>query len=234
MEASARWERVGAATGIVFVVLIVASFVVIPDGPPALDDASSEIRSFYVDNAGNIQASAFLTGLAGFFFLWFLGSVRAALERAEGPPPRVARIATAAGATLLALVLAGTAVSDVLATRIAGEADQFVTRALYELQAIVLAFAAFPAAAFTASIAVTAHRTAANRPALFAPLVTWLGFLLVPAWVVVGFGVFVETGAFSPTGAVGIVVTLVWLAWILAVSGSLLRRAGAPSAAVVP
>jgi hypothetical protein len=37
---------------------------------------------------------------------------------------------------------------------------------------------------------------------------------------------FVETGAFSPTGAFGFVVVLVWPAWVLAVSASLLRRSG--------
>jgi hypothetical protein len=67
------------------------------------------------------------------------------------------------------------------------------------------------------------------RTGVLPPLVTWLGLALVPAWLVSGFGVFVESGTFSPTGAVGFVVLLVWVAWILAVSASLLRRAGAPA-----
>jgi hypothetical protein len=32
------WERIGAATGIAFVAFLLASFFVIPDTPPALDD----------------------------------------------------------------------------------------------------------------------------------------------------------------------------------------------------
>ena len=73
------WERVGAASGIAFVAFLLASFFVIPDAPPALDDPVGEIRSFYVDNSSAFQASAYLTGVAGFFFLCFLGSLGAAL-----------------------------------------------------------------------------------------------------------------------------------------------------------
>jgi hypothetical protein len=52
------------------------------------------------------------------------------------------------------------------------------------------------------------------------------GAVLVPAWLISGCGVVVESGTFSPTGTFGLVVLLAWLAWVLAVSASLLRRSG--------
>jgi hypothetical protein len=220
MDRSVMWERFGAATGIAFVVFLLASFVVIPDAPPALDDPVAEIKSFYVDNSSGFQASAYLTGLAAFFFLWFLGTLGTALGRAE--PERAARLVIfPAGALVLALALVNGAVSAALATRVAAEADQAVIRALYDVQAIAIAFASFPIAAFVGATSIVSHRAR-----LFPPLVTWLGLVLVPAWLVSGCGVFVESGTFSPTGAFGFVVLLVWIAWVLAVSASLLRRAG--------
>jgi len=224
MNRAASWERVGAATGIAFVVVFVASFLVIPDAPPALTDPALKIRAFYVDNSSAWQASAFLTGIAAFLFLWFLGSLRSALGEAERSVEgvvRVARIVMPAGALTLALALANATVNDALATRIAAEADQSVFRALYYLQAFAITCVAFPIAALVAATSVVSYRTG-----LLPPLVTWLGFLLVPAWLVNGFGLVVESGAFSPTGEIGIVVLIVWLAWMLALSASLVRRVG--------
>jgi hypothetical protein len=226
MDRAVRWERVGAATGIAFVVFLVASFAVIPDSPPALDDPVGKIKSFYVDNSSSFQASVYLTGIAAFFFLWFLGTLGSALSRAEAGVARVSRIVYPAGAVTLALALVNAAVADVLATRAAADADQAVIRALYDLQAFVISFVAFPIAALVAATSIVSHRTG-----LLPPLVTWLGFLLVPAWLLSGVAVLAETGAFSPTGAYGLIVLLVWLAWVLALSASLLRRAGAVAAA---
>ena len=219
MSRAAKWERAGAAAGIAFVAFLLASFFVIPDSPPALDDPVGEIRSFYVDNSSAFQASAFLTGLAGLFFLCFLGSLATVLGAAGHEQARMT--ALAAGAVTIALAFGSTAVTDTLATRIAAESDQAVIRALYDVQAFGLTFANFSIAVFVGAVTIAAAGTR-----LLPPPVVWLGYALVPAWVVAGCGVFVESGAFSPTGAVGFVVMLVWIAWVLAVSASLLRRSG--------
>jgi hypothetical protein len=220
----ARWERLGAATGIAFVVFLLISFLVIPDTPPELDDAILKIRSFYADHSSAWQANVYLTGIAAFFFIWFLGTLRAALERAEASATgavSVARIVTPAGAVTVAVVLVNAALNDALATRVAAESDQAAIRALYDILSFAITFTAFPLAALVGATSLVSHRTG-----LLPPLVTWLGFSLVPAWLIAGCGVFVESGTFSPTGAVGLVVLLVWLAWMLALSASLIRRAG--------
>jgi hypothetical protein len=221
MEANDRLEGVGAATGIAFVVFLIASFAVIPDAPPAFADPVGDIKSFYVDNAGNIQASAFLTGIAAFFFLWFLGSLVTALRRAEGEPGRLATVALGAGVITLAFPLVAVALSDTLATRIAAESDQAVIRALYEAQALIGAFAAFPVAAL-----VGATTLVSNRTNLFPAWLTRGGFALTPAWLIGGVALFTESGFFSPTGAYGLIVLALWLIWVLGVSVVLTRRAG--------
>jgi hypothetical protein len=220
MDRSIMWERAGAASGIAFVAFLLASFLVIPEAPPALDDPIADIRSFYVDHSSAFQASAYLTGVAGVFFLCFLGSLAAALARAV-PEGSARRVVIPAGAIALALAFVNIAVADTLATRVAAEADQAVIRALYDVQAFAITMAAFPIAAFVGAVSV-----ASSRARLFPPLVDRLGFALVLGWVISGFGVVAESGAFSPTGAVGFVVLFLWMAWILAVSASLLRRSG--------
>jgi hypothetical protein len=220
MDRSVMWERAGAASGIAFVAFLVASFFVIPDKPPALDDPVAEIRSFYVDNSSAFHASVFLTGLAGLFFLCFLGSLGTMLARAKPGRP-APLIVVSAGAIVLALAFVNAAVTDALATRIAAESDQAVIRALYDVQAFAITFAAFPIAALVGAVTI-----ASSRPRTLPPLVIRLGAVLVPAWLISGCGVFVESGTFSPTGTFGFVVLLVWLAWLLAVSASLLRRSG--------
>ena len=219
------WERAGAASGIAFVAFLLASFVVIPEAPPALNDPIADIRSYFVDHSSAFQASAYLTGLAGFFFLWFLGSLGAALDRtASGRSAR--GVVAPAGAIVLALAFVNVALLDTLATRVAAESDQAVIRALYDVQAFVITMAAFAIAAFVAAVSV-----ASTRAQLLPRLVDRLGLVVALAWFISGFGVFAESGAFSPTGAVGFVVLLLWLAWIVVVSGSLLRRSGATPAA---
>jgi hypothetical protein len=223
MDRSIMWERIGAATGIAFVAFLLASFLVIPEAPPALDDPIADIRSFFVDHSSAFQASAYLTGLAGLFFLFFLGSLGTALDRATpGGPER--RVVIPAGAIVLALAFVNVAILDSLATRVAAEADQAVIRALYDVQAFVITMAAFAIAAFVGAVSV-----ASMRARLLPPLVDRLGLVLAVGWLISGFGVFVESGTFSPTGAVGFIVLVLWLAWIVAVSASLLRRAGAVS-----
>jgi hypothetical protein len=234
------WERAGAAAGIAFVAFLLAAFLLVPEGPPALDDPIADIRSFYVDHSSAFQASTYLTGVAGLFFLVFLGALVTTLRRAE-PEGSAPRVVIPAGALALALAFVNIAVVDTLATRVAAEADQAVIRAvvdtlatrvaaeadqaviraLYDVQAFVVTMAAFPIAALVGAVSL-----ASTRAKLFPRLVDRLGFLLVVGWLISGFGVVAESGAFSPTGAVGLVVLLLWLAWVLAVSASLLRRSG--------
>ena len=225
MDRSVTWERIGAAAGIAFVALLLASFLVIPDSPPALDAPVLKIRAYYVGNSSNFQASVFLVGLAGFFFLGFLGALSATLSRADAGG-WLHRVVFPSGAIVLSLAFVNSGVTDALATRVAAESDQAVIRALYDVQAFTISFIAFPAAALVGAASIIARRAQ-----LMPPLVSLLGLLLVPAWLVSGFAVFTETGTFSPTGAFGVIVLIAWLAWVLAVSASLLRRSGMAAAA---
>jgi hypothetical protein len=213
---SRRWEQFAAASGIAFVVLIVVSFLLPGEAPPQFDDSVQEIQSFYAGNESALQAAAYLTGIASFFFLWFLGRLRSALARAEGEAGRLSAVAFGAGVLTLALALGSTAVGDVLAMKVARIGDPAVTRALFELQMVLITFSAFAIAALVGATSIVALQTG-----LLASWLAYAGELLAFAWLIGGIGVFVEHGAFSSTGAFGFVVFFAWVVWVIAVSVSL-------------
>ena len=77
-EAEGR-ERVAAVCGIGFVVVGVASFVLITASPPLGGGASAaELTAYYTDpgNGRLIQVAMTLSSAGGFLLLWFLGGLR--------------------------------------------------------------------------------------------------------------------------------------------------------------
>ncbi|MCH7586314.1 MAG: hypothetical protein IH941_14370, partial [Acidobacteria bacterium] len=80
-------ERVAAACGIGFVVVAVASFVLILASPPPGGGASAaELTDYYTDpgNGRLIQVAMTLSSVGGFLLLWFLSGLRRRLIAALG------------------------------------------------------------------------------------------------------------------------------------------------------
>ena len=74
------WEsKVAALSGVLFVVLLVASALV--TGNFDFMPPEDEIAAFYEADSARIMAGAYAGLVAGFFLLWFSGSVKAALAR---------------------------------------------------------------------------------------------------------------------------------------------------------
>jgi hypothetical protein len=93
------WERIASATGIVFFVSIVASFITFtPRSEPfGLDAPAETIASFYRENQSSIALGVFLFALGFGFFIWFLGSLRRTVVFAEGTGDRLASLTFGAG-----------------------------------------------------------------------------------------------------------------------------------------
>jgi hypothetical protein len=111
--ADSLWERRAGWGGIAFVVLSVAWAIVVAGADLAGFEASDEeIRESYDPERGDTGwlwlASLFLA-LAGIGLLWFLGSVRTLLRRAE-PSGRLAAVAFAGGIVLAGLMLVKNAI----------------------------------------------------------------------------------------------------------------------------
>jgi hypothetical protein len=76
-------QRIGALTGVLFVILVIVAFAVSGETPDA-DDSTRKIVSYYIDNDDEQMIAAGLLGWASVALLFFLGSLRKALRRATG------------------------------------------------------------------------------------------------------------------------------------------------------
>ena len=101
-------ERLAPLTGVVFVALFIASFIVGGETPD-VNDSVDTVVSYWRDNDTEAQFAAAMLMWGSVFAIWFGASVRTALRRVEGEPGR-----------LSALVFAGWVVFAVGACSFAG------------------------------------------------------------------------------------------------------------------
>jgi hypothetical protein len=76
-------KLVGPLTGILFVVLVIAAFIVGGETPD-VNDSAQKVVSFYVDNDSQQQFAAALLALGSIAFIFFLAPLRRALRAAAG------------------------------------------------------------------------------------------------------------------------------------------------------
>jgi hypothetical protein len=93
-----RWSRYAPLTGVVAVALWLVGSIVVesPDRPDGDADPQSWL-SYVQDNEASLLVGGVLFGFGSVFFVWFLGSLRAALLTAEGPPGRLSSLAFGSG-----------------------------------------------------------------------------------------------------------------------------------------
>lgn len=121
-------ERLAPLTGIAFVVLIVISFIVGGESPDS-DDSTEEVVRFWTENDGEQVWSAVIGAWSAVFLVWFGGSVRVALRRAEGEPGRLSAISFG-GFLLLALGILAFSGFQFAAGETAGDVPDEVTQTL--------------------------------------------------------------------------------------------------------
>jgi hypothetical protein len=178
-----RWERLAPLTGVAAVVLwIVGVFVtesVSPEG-----DSPAEILAYFEEEGTTILVGAFLFALGTAFFVWFLGSLRAAFLAGEGVPGRVTAIAFAGGV--------GKAVCDLgvvgggVAGAIAADEGELAPEAAQALSWVDDAF--FVGAEFMALVLMAAAALIVLRTRVFPAWMGWLALLIAVGLLVVPVG----------------------------------------------
>jgi hypothetical protein len=128
-----RWERLGAAYGVVFAVLLLGSLFVAPM-PPHIDDSAGKITSYFADNRMRVLTAQMLGGLAVIPFLLFVGHLRHVMDRSERGTEAMAPVVLLSGSAIAAVALIGLLPPALLAIMAGqGEAGAAgVTRALYD------------------------------------------------------------------------------------------------------
>jgi hypothetical protein len=131
--ASRRGDRkcridAAALTGLGFLALLIASFVV-GGAPPDAAHPTRETVAFWLEHRGAQTAAALLAGFAAVLLIWFGGVVMATLETSEGRPRRVASTAFA-GFVLSAAGGLAVAGFQFAAARSAGDDPATVTQTL--------------------------------------------------------------------------------------------------------
>jgi hypothetical protein len=99
------WERYAPLTGVAAVVLwVLGAFLLEKDDRPDGKDTAAFV-AWVQENDTTILAGAIVFGFGTLFFLWMLGSLRAALFAAEGGTGRLATLAFGSGvATAISLM----------------------------------------------------------------------------------------------------------------------------------
>ena len=218
-----RWQWVGAAAGIAAVVLILASGFVAPQ-PPKANASVQKILRYVVDHRRRLLFSAWLGGLGGAFFLWFVASLRGAMSKAADTAAEMSAVVFAGGIATAAIATVSSVPMLVLAYRgdqLQGTPD--LVRALYDANTLGFTLVFFTIAVFVAGASLL---TIQRR--IWAP---WLGVagLIVAIYDLFAAGAISDfSGARSPTGAVPFIAYLTFAAFTLAFAIGLLARVGAP------
>ena len=145
-----RWQWVGAAAGIAAVVLILASGFVAPQ-PPKANASVQKILRYVVDHRRRLLFSAWLGGLGGAFFLWFVASLRGAMSKAADTAAEMSAVVFAGGIATAAIATVSSIPMLVLAYRgdqLQGTPD--LVRALYDANTLGFTLVFFTIAVFVA------------------------------------------------------------------------------------
>jgi hypothetical protein len=207
-----QWEQLGAATGIVFVVLLAISAFGTPT-PPDLDVAPVRSAQWFKDHQDGIRTVTFIGMIAGFLFLWFLGSLRSFLRIAEGGTGRLSSVAFGGGVATAALAAVGSTCLTVGALRPA--TSPHILQTLADFNFYVLAVGGFTLAAYLAAGSVVILRTRALPIWL-----GWFGLLAALAQLLTALAIFGDkTGPLNPKDGVLVFVGFVgFLVWTLVTS----------------
>lgn len=209
-----NWERWAPASGIAAAILFLVAFGIAAADAPRLGDTAIEVASFYEEESGRVRLGAALFGFSILFFLWFLGSLTAAM-RAVGEP-RMGTIAAAAGVALATGFLVIIGVYAGLALTVAELADPGAIEVAADVIWALGVLLAFPMATLAAAAAVASLRSGL--------LPAWFGWVSAFAALLFAAGgtTWAEEGVWAPDGVYAYVVLFAFVAWLLAVSALLL------------
>ncbi len=222
-----KWERWGAATGyLVFALGIVGA--AFERGAPPASAPIEETLAFFATYRSELLAQSLLFVLSAGVYLWFFGSLRSFLMRAEGETGRLATIAFGAGIIWAGLQMVLQSAQVALALGANGEVEPALAGLISDLTYALSVIAYVPMAVMLAAVAVVSWRVRAFP--------VWLGWLTAVAAVmhlVMSFGLIMDRGPLTPGGGLTYVLYLLMAVWLAATTTVMVVRLGQPASATV-
>ena len=195
-------NRIGAVTGILFVVLVVVGLVV-TDAPDSEPSDNSAAIAAELENDRDQREVGGVIGLFGWLsFFWFLAYFRRHLQEAEGEGGWLTSVAYGGGLVAAAVVLVAMALGFATTAVSNYGSDTQVAKTLVVLGWNSIVVIAPPLIALTAAASIIIVR--------YKALPRWIG------WI----GILPTVSLLMPW-----IGAPVFLAWILVVSGALLAKA---------
>lgn len=207
------WARLALASGIGFVVLLVAAGPMAP-APPGPTAPAAQLADWFASNRDAALAQAYLRGLAALLLLVFVGGVVGVIQRAQGGVGALGLLALGGGVMFSTLLLISN-VASATAALLAGQGGEpEVVRGLNALGATMRYLNSLSGALLfgTASAALL-------RAHAVPRWVGWLGLVAVPLFLAGGAG-FPGT-RLEPLNFIAFPFVILWP---LALSVALLRR----------
>jgi hypothetical protein len=209
------WERNWRSAGVVFAVLIIVASVIY-GSQPGVGASADKLVSFYDGDRTRILIATVFFCFSFLELLWF-GAALASVLRDAGMGGWAAA-ATASSAAWAAVLFMRMTVRAALAFSIAGSGSQQLTSGLNDLGWVLTVVLAFPTAMFVMSGAFGLWRAGIISKKFFAAGVTAVVLVLL------GGTTWASNGFWAPDGAYALVSAVVWLVWIVVLSGFLTMR----------
>ena len=213
-------QRLAAASGIGFAVLIVASSW-IPGGAPVYEDLAPAYADYYSEQRDEINLGVLLLGFAVVEALWFIGYFRGLLNTADVAAGGEGRLTSVAyGGGLLGIGFAGLGgLLQGAAAKLPEGANPEVLMALHQASVETVNFAEIALAVFLFASGLVILRTRV--------LPAWIalfGFVPVILWTIAFFQVIAPEQDEGPLGGAGYVAFFGFVLWSAATSVVLVRR----------
>jgi hypothetical protein len=219
-----RWERWGAASGFVALALGVAG-ASFERGAPAAGAPATEIAAYFAQYRTELLVQSLLMVLGAGALLWFLGSLRAVLLRAEGGTGRLTALMFGAGLVGIGLQAAIQAPQSALAMASDGTLDPQLAAMTSNLGYALSVIAYVPLAVMLAAVAVVTLRTRA--------LPVWIGWLsavTAATYLILTAGIAIDSGPLALGGWATYVPYTLMVIWVAATTTAVILRLGRPAA----
>lgn len=211
-----RWERLGAASGLVSFALGAVGGALERGWPDANDSVA--VAAFIADERAAILGQSMAFVLSAVVFVWFAGALRSFLARAEGGTGRLSAVVFGTACTWASLQL----VAQAFQVGQAMAPDGGRQPALLWTMAAMFSTSNLPLGAMLLAVAVVALRHGA--------LPAWLGaisLVAAAAQTLLWLGTVVRSGPLAPNGWLTYVLYPLFAVWIVPTVVVMVRRTGA-------